>query len=107
MAGYIAWYGKKREALAEREKELIAALQVDSSDAALAELAEDVRAAQVRALRSKRAELRPFERNAKAFANLDREIAYWLGLSAEAIIAGYRSGKLVGHGPTTSRRAVK
>jgi len=107
MAGYTAWYGKKRKALDDREKELIAALEAGSSAAALAELADKIRAAQVRALRSKRAQLAPSERNAKAVANLDREIAYWVGLSREVIIDGYRTGKLVGHRSAASRRAVK
>ena len=90
MASYIGWYGKKRAALARFERELVGMLQKDANATTLAEQAERVRAAQVRALRSKRAQLPPAERNAAAVANLDWEIAYWLGLPLDVIIDGFR-----------------
>ena len=107
MANYIAWYGKKREYLIERERKFVTLLQKDADKSRVAESAEEVRAAQVRALKSKRAELRPSEKNAVAVANLDREIAFWLGLSVEEIIDGYRTAKLKGHRSTAIRRATR
>ena len=53
MAGYIPWFGKKRVKLAEHEREFITVLKTDASAIALAERAEQVCAAQVRALRAK------------------------------------------------------
>ena len=97
MANYIAWYGKKREHLIERERDLAALLKSEAEASRIAGAAEEVRAAQIRALKSKRAELPPSEKNARAVANLDREIEFWLGLTANEIIVGYRTGKLRGH----------
>ena len=70
----------------------------------LAAVAEEVRAAQVRALKSKRAQLPPRETYAAAVANLDREIQFWVGLSVDQIIDGYRTGELKGHRSAAVRR---
>ena len=45
MAGYVAWYGKKREALADRERELITLLGRGADARVLAKIAESVRVA--------------------------------------------------------------
>ena len=107
MAGYIPWYGKKREHLMEHEREFVALLQSGADSLKVAEGAEEVRALQVRALKSTRAELPPSERNATAVANLEREIAFWLALSVEEIIDGYRTLKLKGYRARAVRRATR
>ena len=107
MANYIPWYGKKRERLIERDRAFVALLQGETDPAKLAGAAEAVRAEQVRALRSKRAQLPPSEKNAAAVANLDREIAFWLALTAEAIIDGYRAGNLSGHRSRAAKHAAR
>jgi hypothetical protein len=106
MANYIAWYGKKRERLLERERDFLALLQTDTTESKLAEGAEEVRAAQVRAMKAMRAELPPSEKNARAVANLDQEIAFWTALSAGDVIDGYRTGKIKGHRSTAVRQAA-
>ena len=107
MAGYIAWYGKKHEQLIEHEREFLALLQSDADPSGVAEAAEEVRAAQVRALKARRAVLKPSEKNAVAVANLDHEIAFWLGLPVKDIVGGYRTGKLKGHRSLAVRRASR
>jgi hypothetical protein len=62
MASYLPWYGKKRQHLAEYEREFVAFLQTGATDSRLAKAAEKVRAAQVRALKAKRAQLPPSEK---------------------------------------------
>lgn len=94
MAGYIPWYGKKRRRLGTCEREFCALLQSQTDRSKLADAADEVRAAHVRVLKSRRAELAPSETNTIAVENLDREIALWLELSAEQIIERYRSGAL-------------
>jgi hypothetical protein len=107
MANYIAWYGKKRERLLERENDFSALLQGGAEASKLAEAAKELRAAQVRALRSKRAQLPPSEKNATAVANLDCEIAFWQALSVEDVIGGYRTGKLKGYRAPAVKRAAR
>jgi hypothetical protein len=107
MANYIAWFGKKREHLIEREREFVALLQSDADATKLAACAEAVRAAQIRALKAKRAQLRPSERYAVAMEHLEDEIAFWLGLSFEQIAAGYRTEKLKGHRSKAVRKAAR
>jgi hypothetical protein len=107
MASYLAWYGKKRQRLVEHEREFAALLQKETDVARLAGSVEMVRAAQVRALKAIRGRLSPSEKNAVAVANLDREIRFWLGLSVEEVIEGYRTGKLRGLRAAAARRASK
>lgn len=97
MSNYIPWLGKKRQQLAIREGELLEALTSETNMSKLKEAAERVRAAQVRAIKAKRAQLPPWEKNAIAAANLDSEVRFWLSISCDQIIEGYRSGKLCGH----------
>ncbi|HQY87485.1 MAG TPA: hypothetical protein PK402_02425 [Tepidisphaeraceae bacterium] len=97
MTSYIAWYGKKRVRLAEMEMEFINQLHHQVTGVKLDRGAEEVRLAQIRALKSKRAELKPSGQNELAIAHLNDEIKFWMTLSVEEIIDGYKSGKLRGH----------
>ena len=90
MAGYIPWFGKKRAKLQQREQEFMMALRECSDLSRLAELAEEIRAAQIRTLKSKRAQLPPSERNLAKVEELSREIAQWIDMPAESIVAKYR-----------------
>src|SRR5690348_14668113 len=90
MANYIAWYGKKRKHLIEREREFIALLQAGADGRRIAEAAEAVRAAKVRALKSKRAEFPPSEKSEVMVQNLELQIEFWLALPVEKIVEGYR-----------------
>ncbi|HEX8325109.1 MAG TPA: hypothetical protein VF595_14490 [Tepidisphaeraceae bacterium] len=90
MAGYIPYFQKKLLRLTEQEQRLTELIAGNASAAELLDVAEQVRAARVRAIRSKQAELPPSERNAaqaKQFAEL---VQQWLGLSSEAIVEVYR-----------------
>lgn len=107
MASYIPYYGKKRAALAACERAFAAAIQSEVNAAKLAQNAEQVRDAQVRALRAKLAQLAPSEKNALAIAHIDQEINFWKRLSTNAIIAGYRAGKLQGHRSSEVRRMAR
>lgn len=97
MASYIPWYGKKRERLAERERAFIALLKNETSGKQLTESAEAVRLGQIRALKAKRDQLAPCERNADADAHLQEELQFWLGITSEQLIEGYRSGAITKH----------
>jgi hypothetical protein len=103
MANYVPWYGKKRERLIEHERVFLSLLATDADAATTHEAAEVVRAAQVRALKSRLAQLPPSEKNAAAVGNLDREINFWLGMSPEEIVNGYRHGTLRNHRATRPR----
>jgi len=106
MANYIPWYGKKRERLAEHERAFLPLLQNETDVKQLREAADTVRLAQVRALKAKRAQLPPSEKYAVAIANLDREIQFWLALTGDEVIEGYRSGTLRRHRATAVRRST-
>jgi hypothetical protein len=107
MANYIPWYGKKRARLADREHEFAALLLQETNETRLAEGAESVRAAQIRALKARRAQLAPAEKNAESVENLDHEIQSWLGLTGAEIIEGYRDGKLRGFRAPLVRRVSR
>ena len=108
MAGYIPWFGKKLGGLAEREREFASLLAKSAGEEVLANAAEAVRAAQIRALRAKRSQLPPSEKNAIAVSNLGQEIDFWQALSVADVIEGYRSGKLRGHRASAVRaRQIK
>ena len=94
MASYTPYYGKKRYRLAVHEREFAALLRKETNVSRLADGAENVRAAQVCALRARRAQLPPSETHAVAIENLDRKIQFWLALSVEEVIEGYRTGKV-------------
>lgn len=103
MIDSTAWQGKKREQLAKIERQFRALLQTEKNQLKLADAADQIRAAQIRVLKARRAKLVPSERNAIAVAHRDREIAYWLGLTAGQIIEGYRRGSLGAASPRISR----
>ncbi len=90
MAGYIPWYGKKRQRLKQVEKEFIELLHQVRDPSVLAEAAEELRAAHIRALKARRDYLAPCEKNATAFQNRAREIEQWTNLPVQAIIRRYR-----------------
>jgi hypothetical protein len=97
MASYLPWFGKKREHLAWCEEMFAPLLSRQADDPELVKCAEAVRVAQIRALRAKRAQLRPSEPYRVAMENLKKEIEVWQALSIMEIVKGYRSGKLCGH----------
>jgi hypothetical protein len=90
MASYIPWYGKKRQRLKQVEDEFIELLHQARDRSALAQAADKLRAAHIRALKARRDYLAPCEKNATAFQNRDREIEQWTNLPVEVIIERYR-----------------
>jgi hypothetical protein len=92
MASYVPWYGKKRKRLKKREGGFAELLRNETKGLRVEDGAEAIRAAQVRVLKSRRAELAPSERNATEIAELDRAIDFWLTLSRDEIVAAYRAG---------------
>ena len=90
MAGYVLWHGKKRQLLARREQEFQAILQAETNTEKLKEWAEEIRAAQIRALKSKRAQLPPSEKNLEKVNELEREMEIWLHSPADSIIEIYK-----------------
>ena len=107
MASFVAWYGKKRSLLAERERAFLEVLRSDASEARVAEAVETIRAAQIRALKEKRQKFAPSEKNAAIVADIERAIRWWTGLPKEAIIAGYRDPKRRRRMSSAVRRAAK
>lgn len=93
MANYLAWHGKKRQRLKKRENRFESLLQTEKDPSKLAKAADEIRAAHVRVLKSRLAELSPSEKNAIAMENLNREIALWLALPTQEIIERYRTGR--------------
>jgi hypothetical protein len=93
MANYIPYYGKKRYRLAVHESEFAALLRTETNVSRLGDAAEKVRAAHVRALKAIRAQLPPSETHAVAVEKLDREIQFWIAVSAAEVIDGYQTGR--------------
>jgi len=104
MPGYIPGIGKRLEALAECERQFLEALASDPVPDKLAEVADQVRDAQIRALRAKAAQLVPSERNASGREHIMQEVRFWKRLTVDEIIQGYREGKLRGHRSQAVRR---
>jgi hypothetical protein len=92
MAGYVPWYGKKREGLKRREEDLVRILGRGEGREAIERAAEGVRAARIRALKSDRARIPPCDRddNEERLRQLDEEIARCSSLAVEEIVAEYR-----------------
>jgi hypothetical protein len=92
MAGYVPWYGKKREGLKRREHDLLRLLGRGEGPEAVVRAAEEVRAARIRALRSDRSRIPPCGRDDydERSRRFDEEIARWSSLAVEAIVAEYR-----------------
>jgi len=92
MANYIPWYGKKRARLVAHEQRFIAVLQSNADGDEIAEAAEEVRAAKIRALKAKRAQLPPAEISLAKVEELNGEIERWLSMPTEAIVEAYENG---------------
>jgi len=107
MASFVAWYGKKRLRLAEHEREFLEVLRSEVNETRLAETAEKIRAAHVRALKEKRQKFAPSEKNELVLVGIDQEIHRWLGLPIETIIEGYRNPNLRRKMSSAVRRATK
>src|SRR3954462_3802483 len=90
MASFIPYYGKKRSRLAEREREFLEVLHSDASETRVAETAETVRIAHVRALKEKRQKFAPSEKNSALYGRIVQAIRWWMDLPTDAIIEGYR-----------------
>jgi len=92
MASYVVWHGKKREALARREDDLIRVLRRGAPRAEVIRAVEEVRASRIRFLRSERPRLdRCDGTHSDLLADLDARIRQCSTDSVEAIIDGYRS----------------
>jgi hypothetical protein len=92
MAGYVPWYGKKREGLKRREHDLLRILGRGGRQEAVERAAEEVRAARIRALKSDRARIPPCGRDDydERLQQFDEEIARCVSLTVEEIVAEYR-----------------
>ncbi len=106
MAGYVPWFGKKRERRRARERTFVDLLRSGADANQLNEGADAVRLAHVRELKARRAQVPPAEKNAAAVADLDRDIEFWMGLTAAEVIEGYGSGTLPAHHATVPGRAA-
>jgi len=93
MASYVPWYGKKREQLAKHEHELMLFLQKGTEMSKVLKAAEIVRAAEVRALKARIAQLPASEKSAGTIVDLEHEIQVWMQLPVAAIIEKYRMRK--------------
>jgi len=107
MAGFVAWYGKKRLRLTEREEEFLDVLRRGASETDLAKAAETLRTAHIRALKEKRQKFAPSERNAALYAGIDDAIRWWSDLPTDAIVEGYRDPKRRRKMSSAVRRAAK
>jgi hypothetical protein len=93
MASFIAWYGKKRSRLRDHEQEFLEVLRGETSQTRLAEAAETIRAAHIRALKELRQKHAPSEKNYGIYSQIEQTIRWWTVLPKEAIIEGYRDPK--------------
>ena len=107
MASFVAYYGKKRSRLAEREREFVELLRSDASGARIAEAVEAIRAAHVRALKEKRQKFAPSEKNTALYAQIEDSIRWWMNLPKEAIVEAYRDPKRRRKMSSAVRRAAK
>ena len=107
MASFIPWYGKKRTRLAQVEEQFRQTLARETDRARLAEAAEAVRTAQVRALKEKRQQFAPSEKNAIVLSQIEESIRSWRERSADSIIEGYRDPKRQRKMSATVRKAIK
>jgi hypothetical protein len=87
MANYVAHYQKKLDTLARKRLDLIRLLGRHGTEHEVVAAAEEVRAAQRRALEAKRAQVPPCDANSDRLRAIDEEIAACLRRSAAEIIA--------------------
>lgn len=93
MASFVACYGKKRSRLAQREWEFLQLLRNGAGETAVAEAADTIRTAHVRALKEKRQKFAPAEKNAAVLADIEEAIRWWMNQPNHEIIEGYRDPK--------------
>ncbi|HVT81154.1 MAG TPA: hypothetical protein VHM90_10900 [Phycisphaerae bacterium] len=91
MAWGANYYRKKAVQLLKHERELMSALQ-GGDETQVLEAAEEVRAAQIRVLKSREAQLAQSEKSAAERAELAEKIREWKGLGVDKIIAAYKVG---------------
>jgi hypothetical protein len=92
MPNYVANYRKKLEMLERKKRVLVRLLERHGTDQQLAIAAEAVRAAQLRALEAKRAQIPPDEANAERLRRLDEEIRLCQTLPTSDIIRESQRG---------------
>ena len=79
--------------LEEREEEFLALLRSGASETRVTEAVDELRAAHVRALKEKRQNVAPSEKNSAVYAEIEEAIRRWMELPNDAIIEGYRDPK--------------
>jgi hypothetical protein len=107
VTSYVAWYGKKRTRLAECEHEFLIALDGGVVGAPLDKAVEAIRAAQIRALKEKRAKFAPSESSASTLNAIAQDLQWWMDAPQSAIIEGYRDAKRRRTMSSAVRRATK
>src|SRR5687767_2154186 len=107
MASFVPYYGKKRFRLEEREDEFLEVLRSGASGTRVAEAAETVRTAHIRALKEKSQQFAPSERNAAILEEIERAIRWWTDLPNDAIVESYRDPKRRRKMSSAVRRAAK
>ena len=90
MASFVARYSKKRTRLEEREAEFLEVLRSGASETCIAEAVETLRAAHIRALKEKRQNVAPSEKNSAIYAEIEEALRRWMNLPNDAIIEEYR-----------------
>jgi hypothetical protein len=82
----------RKEAIAPRETEdeFLALLNDAAGTTRIAEAAETLRLAHIRALKEKRQSLAPSEKNAAIYGKIEAAIRQWTELPEDAIIEAYR-----------------
>jgi hypothetical protein len=89
MAGYVPWYGKKRDRLDRRVEELRSILDQGGGEQEVVDAVEEVRASRIRFLKSERARIPPCGLHDVRLAQLDREIQRWRAVPIDGILADY------------------
>jgi hypothetical protein len=95
MANYIAHYTKKLQICAKREEILRRIVKQGGSKEKIVEAVEELRAAWIRVLKARQANLVPDGSQASQFEEIDKEIQALLTLSLKAFLAEYGMKNLV------------
>ncbi len=85
------YYRKKAKQLLKHERELLLAFQKGWDAVRVEAAAEEVRAAQIRVLKSRQAQIVASEKGAAERAAIEKEIGEWKGIPVEEIVAEYRT----------------
>jgi hypothetical protein len=107
MASFVAYHKKKQLHLRELEGELLALLQKGVTEETASRAVEEVRQAQVRALKEKIAKLAPSEKNALAIEKLQNKINELQAAAATAVLEEYRRRTAHIKGPVSVPRAPR